>query len=302
MSSSRPPAGHTTIAPESEHAPRREADPSARNRLNLIEQVTEAAVASDYATDGVGGGQAGRHRRQRVLVAAAALALAGFVLALGVSTRIINSPVVNTQRVELIERIAAADEGHEGLAEEMAQLRLDVAQLRETTLLVTSAGPQLAESIAELELVTGYVMVEGPGAVVTLTDAPVNPDAQDPELERVLDSDIQLTVNGLWAAGAEAIAINGQRLTAQTAIRSAGSAILVNYRPLKPPYRVEAIGPPDLADRFGQTPDAAELQGVSEQFGIGLETSPVDQVRLRPATAPLPTEGTVVGPEEGEAQ
>ena len=55
-------------------------------------------------------------------------------------------------------------------------------------------------------------------------------------------------MNGLWSVGAEAIAVNGQRLTAQSAIRSAAGAILVNYRPLKPPYRVEAIGPPDLAD------------------------------------------------------
>ena len=305
MTASRPAGGDTARPPQpppQSLAPR-PSDPSARERLNLIEQITQAAVASDYAPDGsTGAGLGAGRRRQRVLVAAAALALAGFVLALGVSARILNSPVVNTQRADLIERIAAVDGRHEALADDVEALRVEVAELRETNLQITSEGRQLAESIATLELATGYVMVEGPGAVVTLTDAPLDEDSEDPDLERVLDSDIQLTVNGLWAAGAEAIAINGQRLTAQSAIRSAASAILVNYRPLKPPYSVEAIGPPDLADRFAQTPDAAELQGVSEQFGIGLDTSPVDQVRLRPATGPLPAEGKVVGPEEGGTQ
>ena len=299
MTPSRLPAG----APTSPAQPPllEQTEPSARERLNLIEQITEAAVVSDYADQTASWPDEG-HRRQRVLVAAAALALAGFVLALGVSARVINAPVVNTQRAALIERIAAVDARQETLGDEVEALRLEVAELREINLRVTSEGRLLAESIADLELATGYVMVEGPGAVVTLSHAPFDEASEEPDLERVLDSDIQLTVNGLWAAGAEAIAINGQRLTAQSAIRSAASAILVNYRPLKPPYRVEAIGPADLADRFGQTPDAAELRGVSEQFGIGLEATPVDQVRLRPATAPLPAEGTVVGPEEGEAQ
>ena len=44
--------------------------------------------------------------------------------------------------------------------------------------------------------------------------------------------DLQIVVNGLWASGAEAVSVNGQRLTSKAAIRFAGQAILVNYRPL----------------------------------------------------------------------
>ena len=61
---------------------------------------------------------------------------------------------------------------------------------------------------------------------------------------RVYDRDLQDVVNALWLAGAEAMSINGQRLTAATAIRSAGEAILVNSRPLSPPSLVHAIGNP----------------------------------------------------------
>ena len=68
--------------------------------------------------------------------------------------------------------------------------------------------------------------------------------AADADLGRVLDRDVQLVVNGLWRPAPTAVAINGRRLTARTAIRSAGGAILVDYRPLRPPYRVEAVGDP----------------------------------------------------------
>jgi len=277
--------------------------PSARERLNLIEQITAAAVASDY-TGGPGDEDAPvRPRRQRVLVAAAALALAGFVLALGVSARVLNAPVVNTQRQALVERIAAVEERHDTLIADITAARQELAAATEDSLRLTAEGRALTDRIEDLEVATGYRAVKGPGAVVELSDAPVEEGTQNSELEQVLDSDVQLAVNGLWAAGAEAVAVNGQRLTAQSAIRSAASAILVNYRPLKPPYRVEAIGPEDLAQRFAATADAAELQGVSEQFGIGFATERLDQVQLPAATTPLPDVADVVGPdEEGEDQ
>jgi uncharacterized protein YlxW (UPF0749 family) len=277
--------------------------PSARQRLNLIEQITAAAVASDYAGVPGDGDAPVRPRRQRVLVAAAALALAGFVLALGVSARLLNAPVVNTQRQALVERITAVEERHDALVADITAAREELATASEDSLRLTAEGRALTERIQDLELATGYRAVQGPGAVVELSDAPAEEGTQNSELEQVLDSDVQLAVNGLWAAGAEAVAVNGQRLTAQSAIRSAASAILVNYRPLKPPYRVEAIGPEDLAQRFAATADAAELQGVSEQFGIGLATEALDQVRLPAATTPLPDVAVVVGPEEeGEDQ
>lgn len=266
--------------------------PSARERLNLIEQLSVAAVASDYA-DAADGPPAGS-RRQQVLVAAAALALAGFVLALGISERVLNDPIVNDQRAALVERIRVADARNATLIDEVAAVRVDLSAAREENLQSTLAGALLAAEIRALELATGYAPVEGPGAVLTLTDAPLEEGEQREDVEQVIDSDVQLAVNGLWSAGAEAVAVNGQRLTAQSAIRSAAGAILVNYRPLKPPYRVEAIGPPDLAERFQATQDAQELISVSKQFGIGLDVSSTDRLTLRSATSPLPSQAEVV--------
>lgn len=273
----------------------------ARERYNLIEQIAAEAVVSDYA--GAPATAEAGSRRQRVVVAAAALGLAGFVLALGISARILNTPAVNDQRAALIERINEADGRQDDLTTELEALRQEVVSARQDNLEQTLAGRVLTSQIADLELVTGYSAVTGPGVEVTLTDAPRGDQVSSQDVERVIDADVQRAVNGLWRAGAEAVAINGQRLTARTAIRSAAGAILVNYRPLSPPYRIQAIGDPDtLSEEFLASPDAAALRKVSEQFGIGFDTKTSRGLDLPASTSRLPDTATVVGTEEGEGR
>ena len=73
--------------------------------------------------------------------------------------------------------------------------------------------------------------------------------------------DLQNVANALWAAGAEAIAINGQRLTATSTIRAAGNAILVDFRPVTSPYEVSAIGPGRYGDDGSTTVRGAACCG-----------------------------------------
>jgi uncharacterized protein YlxW (UPF0749 family) len=103
----------------------------------------------------------------------------------------------------------------------------------------------------------GVVKVHGDGVVVRLTDAP---DQVDPvtgkasqNLGKVQDRDLQAVCNQLWHDGAEAIAINGERLTATSTIRAAGDTILVDFRPIMSPYEVSAIGPGDLDKSFANS-------------------------------------------------
>jgi uncharacterized protein YlxW (UPF0749 family) len=141
------------------------------------------------------------------------------------------------------DRTAASDE----LAQRAQDLRDEVSVVQEQALGNDALGKRLACQLTSLGLASGTLAVRGPGIVVTLDDAP-DPGTADGARPgnaldgRVQDRDLQAVVNGLWAAGAEAIAVNGQRLTALTAIRGAGEAVLVGLRPLSPPYVVQAIG------------------------------------------------------------
>ena len=77
-------------------------------------------------------------------------------------------------------------------------------------------------------------------------------------------------MNGLWDAGAEAISINGHRLTSRAAIRSAGAAILVDYRPLTRPYVITAIGDPgSLGVEFADNSGGSYLQSLTNNYQIG---------------------------------
>src|SRR5690606_14290788 len=87
--------------------------------------------------------------------------------------------------------------------------------------------------------------------------------------------------NGLWAAGAEAIAINGHRLTTLTAIRSAGPAILVDLAPLVAPYRIEAVGDVrTLQTEFARSRAATHLAYIMATYDITSTTRAATELSL----------------------
>lgn len=126
------------------------------------------------------------------------------------------------------------------LERQLVETRKEYTRAQGNTLASDAQGKQQVHQLERLRDTTGFDAVSGPGLVVTVDDAPEN--VTDSDAWRIVDRDLQLLVNGLWAAGAKAVSVNGQRLTALTAIREAGDAVLVDYRPLARPYVVSALG------------------------------------------------------------
>lgn len=125
-----------------------------------------------------------------------------------------------------------------------------------------------ADRAATLALQAGTVALKGKGLMVSLQDSPREPiTEEDAGAFRINDSDLQLVVNALFAAGAEAVAVNDSRMVATTPIRAAGDTIVVNFRPLNPPYKVSAIG----ADRktFAESEIARRFDRWTGLFGLG---------------------------------
>jgi uncharacterized protein YlxW (UPF0749 family) len=129
----------------------------------------------------------------------------------------------------------------------------------------------------------GTSAVKGAGVRVKVSDADTIPDdATEAEAYRISDLDLQLLVNALWGAGAEAIAVNGNRVVATTSIRQAGETIVVNFRPLSPPYRLDAIGADST--RFANSDIARRMRHWHTLFGLGFSTQRVDKL-IAPAFA-----------------
>ena len=202
-------------------------------------------------------------------------------------------------RASLLEEVRERTAEVEGLERESARLGQEVAAEQDRVLARDARGQAQAARLAEVELAAGTVAVTGPGVVVTLDDRPE--DTATGGLGRggavgdgrVQDRDLQELVNALWAAGAEAVAVNGQRLTARTAIRSAGEAVLVDFRPLSPPYDVTAVGEPGaLARALTADGPGARIVDYAALYGLPLEVRRQDEVRL-PAGSDEPLATTV---------
>lgn len=216
---------------------------STAGSMSLLVDTVGSALDPGYAEaaqrQATGGGPQQPTSRPAALVAV--------ILGIGLVTGIAASQVrqeageADQVRQSLVAEIRSQTRASDALAAQAAQLRGQVAQVQSQALGQDAAGRTVAEQLAALELVTGGAAVRGPGLLVTLDDAPSASDGQVGD-GRIFDRDLQDVVNALWAAGAEAISVNGQRLTAQTAIRSAGEAVLVDLRPLSPPYVVKAVG------------------------------------------------------------
>lgn len=237
---------------------------------------------------------------------AAGLVLAALVVTVGAAQARVAAPVVAKEREELIDRIDQETEAADELEDSVDKLRDDVSA-RQREALKESGGEQ-AELVG---ILAGAVEVHGPGVKLVVNDAKDSSGGGDgdprettgfSDTGRVRDRDMQRVVNGLWESGAEAISINGQRLTALSAIRAAGDAILVDNKPLVPPYTVLAVGDGEqLSSRFQDSADGLYLHALQENFGIRTGISTEDDLRLPAApsvtvrTAQPNTENTEKG-------
>ena len=232
----------------------------------------------------------GARRRAVTLVVAVAVGLA-----CSAATLALYQPTAAAQQArDLLESsIVERNDEVSALQQEATSLSAHIAALQSALVGAGSSDLQALAAAGAVE--AGQVAVSGPGLRVQLSDAPsAQTDASDDD-SRVQDVDLQIVVNGLWAAGAEAVAINSQRITATTAIRSAGSAVLVDLVPLSGPYRVEAIGNSvTLQTGLAQSTAGQLLTALGSNYDIGVEISRQDsltlpgvgQVTLRYASVP----------------
>lgn len=243
-------------------------------------------------------------------VTALTVALIGFLLVVAYRQTLAEAPGRAQARDGLIKQIKKREALTDALQDRADALRVQVARQRDAALADTDVA-----RLRVLEAATGLGRVRGDGLVVRVSDAPpvvdpVTGKEHTDELGRVLDRDLQDIANALWSAGAEAIAINGQRLTATSTIRGAGRAIVVDFRPLNGPYEVAAIGPGEMERRFRDSGAARLMRRVAADHGMGFAVRKASDLTLpaagepqlryaRPSPSPSPAlsgSGVVVSP------
>lgn len=288
------PAGQGTTAPA------RRPDGS----MSLLNDLMANTLDEGYAAHAARGASAGPRRVSARTLGAVLVVVLGLLTGTAVAQVRQRAAAASGVRTGLVAEVRRQTASSTALQESAAALRSDVSRQRDAALAADTQGRAVAAQVRALELTAAVTAVTGPGVVLTVDDAPP-PTGGDESVDRggslspgrVLDRDLQGVVNGLWAAGAEAIAIDGVRLSNRASIRSAGEAVLVDFRPLSPPYRIDAVGRSNaLETGFVDSASGRKLQTLASVSGIRWSIRGSSSLTLPAATEPVLRAARAAGP------
>ena len=235
-----------------------------------------------------------------------ALAALGFLIATQVRTE---APRVRYTTLERAPLVETANQ----LRAQQANLQGSILALRER-IRETERGSQGSSALvgaltAQLDvarLAGGLVGLVGPGLVIQLEDAEgPAPDDQNLTDRRVNARDVRTVVEELWLAGAEAVAVNSERVNGLSGFLDVGESILANSSYLVPPYQVVAIGGAEMYDRLTASPGFTEwVRARVQPYGLRVRYAEIDDAQVpafagavqlrytRPAPSPTPVPAT----------
>ena len=207
----------------------------------------------------------------QVTLGAALLAL-GFLIAAQLGSEGPRARYTTQERGPLLETATELQAEQDALTGRIFELRAAIQDVESRSAGSADLVRQLNAQLEEARIAAGLIPLTGTGVVLRLEDSqePVPPGASAADYI-VGAHDIRTVVEELWLAGAEAIAVNGERVTTTTAIIDIGASLLVNSAYLAPPYQVTALGPTDLYDRLSRAAGFVDfVRARAEGYGIRL--------------------------------
>ena len=198
------------------------------------------------------------------------------------------APGMRTEQQLLATSVRSTEAAAAKLAQRRSVLTGQLDNVQRRALADDAEGQRLLTRLDALSLAAASTAITGPGLTVTVTDPGVSPNLSDVSKQRVngsrqiiLDRDLQLVVNSLWASGAEGISVGGVRIGPNVTIRQAGGAILVDNNPTSSPYTILAVGPPHaMRDVFDHSPGLQRLRLLEVSYGVGVSVNIADGLSL----------------------
>lgn len=243
----------------------------------LLTLITQQALEEDYRSVAERRDpQAGTEPPRARLLAATALVVLGLLVGVAAVQNSRNAAVSDAGRATLIAQIEQTRDELSALQAAIADTTRENRSLSEGLTGITATQQAIESRLRRLQVATGFHPVTGEGVRIVVDNRPEATDT-----EQVRDADLAKLVDGLWEAGAEAVAINGQRMNPLGAIRNVSRAIHVNTVPLSPPYVVRAIGDTRTlqADLLATT-HGAEFFALAQQLGFVYSMENVDELSL----------------------
>lgn len=254
--------------------------------LPLLTLITTQSLESDYRHVAerrkVTGQAPGRRRPTRTT--ALVVALFGLMIVIAAVQTSREAATTEEGRQELIRQIALERDDLAEAQKSISSLRDDNQELGDRVDELGRQGSRVEATLLSRKASAGFASVRGPGVRIRVDDS-VDGSSDG----RVRDEDLAILVDGLWVAGAEAISINGHRLTAISSIRSVGTAIHIKAQPIKPPYEILVVGDPNtLQSLFAESRPGLTWMSLRQTYGLvfSMENSNSDMT-LPASPAPL---------------
>ena len=198
------------------------------------------------------------------------------------------APGIRESQQVLAGSVRSAQAATDAAAARRDSLTAEVDAARRSRLEGDVTGRRLLTDLDDANYAAAATPVIGPGLTITITDPGMSPDLTDVSKQRVegsqqviLDRDLQLVVNSLWASGAEAISVGGVRVGPNVTMRQAGGGILVDNQPISSPYVILAVGPPNaLGDNFNRSAGLQRLRLLEASYGVGVNVAVGDGLAL----------------------
>jgi uncharacterized protein YlxW (UPF0749 family) len=258
--------------------PRPVNDPPPQAVMGLLNYITATSLDEDYAHVSQKRATKGAPaRRSPGTIGLVVLAVFGVLVATAAVQTSRNADESASSRQSLVDQVNRRKAELNDKRAQATSLTRSVEALQNSNLDATNQGRAVRSRLDRLGMVTGSVPAKGPGIRVVVDDAP----NATTDKQQVLDQDLQKLVNALWLVGAEAISINGQRVTNLTAIREGGSAITVNFVSMKRPYTVSAIGNKNLMGaKLLDTEGGRTWLTLRASFGLKFDVTSEDSMTL----------------------
>jgi uncharacterized protein YlxW (UPF0749 family) len=267
--------------------------------MPLLALITQRSLDADYehvaARKRASGDEAPRHPLPR-RTAAVVLLVFGLLVTVAAVQTSRNASVDSASRADLIDQVIQRRHSLAALQRHLSREQSRVLNLRSRLTKLSTSEQATQSRLARLQGRSGFGAVRGPGIQATVGNAP---DAAGPELVR--DSDLALLTDALWAAGAEAISVNGERLTVLSAFRNVGVGVLVNSQPLTPPYVFSVVGNPDTlpADLLSSS-IGGQWYALKDSLGLRFEVKDGGTMTLPAARQQPLRHAGVVPPRDGK--
>ncbi|WP_162007878.1 DUF881 domain-containing protein [Heliorestis convoluta] len=183
---------------------------------------------------------------------------------------------------ELTSKLIQIEQSKDALSAQIMELRAQLNRYREGE----DSRQALEQTLERTRLDAGFVALEGPGVIITLDDSPLAQDFQFSSLDNLNDYYIhdwylRELVNALWTGGAEAIAINHQRLISTSEIFCGGTTIFVNRDFITPPFVIKAVGDPkNLSASVNMVSISLMLRDYRQRYGITFDVLPSEKLEI----------------------